>query len=55
MGHWGHVHTRKNLYDAIITVKAVDGNWKITELELLEEQRIDPGAKDDSAEQNAEG
>jgi hypothetical protein len=55
VGHWGHVHTRKNLYDAIITVRAVDGNWKITGLELLEEQRIDPGAKDYSAEQNTEG
>lgn len=42
VGHWGHVHTRKNLYDAIVTVKAVEGSWKITELELLEEKRVDP-------------
>ena len=42
VGHWGHVHTRKNLYDAIVTVTAVDGNWKITKLELLEEKRVDP-------------
>lgn len=42
VGHWGHVHTRKNLYDAIVTVKAVEGNWKITGLELLEEKRVDP-------------
>ncbi len=42
VGHWGHVHTRKNLYDAIVTVTAVDGNWKITNLELLEEKRVDP-------------
>jgi hypothetical protein len=44
VGHWGHVHTRKNLYDALVTVDAVDNNWKITGLELLEEQRIDPSA-----------
>lgn len=55
VGHWGHIHTRKNLYDAIITVKAVDGNWKITGLELLEEKRIDPGVKDFSAKQPVAG
>ena len=45
VGHWGHVHTRKNQYDAIITVKADQGDWKIAGLELLEEQRIDPAAR----------
>ncbi len=45
VGHWGHIHTRKNLYDALVTVDAVDGNWRITDLELLEEQRIDPYGK----------
>ncbi|MDH3690898.1 MAG: hypothetical protein OEU36_15735 [Gammaproteobacteria bacterium] len=44
VGHWGHVHMRKNLYDALVTVDGVDGNWKITGLELLEEKRIDPSA-----------
>jgi len=42
VGHWGHVHTRRNQYDAIVTVKADQGDWKISGLELLEEQRIDP-------------
>ena len=42
VGHWGHVHTRKNYYDAVVTIEAVDGNWKITGLELLEEKRLDP-------------
>jgi len=41
VGHWGHIHTRENLYDANITVEPVDGAWKITELELLEEKRIE--------------
>ena len=42
VGHWGHVHARKNQYDAIVTVEPVDGAWKITGLELLEEVRVDP-------------
>ena len=44
VGHWGHIHMRQNLYDAIVTVEAIDGQWKITALELLEERRIDPNA-----------
>ena len=42
VGHWGHVHTRRNRYDAIVTVEAVDGTWKILDLEILEEERVDP-------------
>jgi hypothetical protein len=42
VGHWGHIHTRKNQYEANITVEPVDGSWKISSLELLEEKRIDP-------------
>ena len=45
VGHWGHIHTRENLYNANITVEPVDGAWKIIDLELLEEKRIDPYAK----------
>jgi hypothetical protein len=45
VGHWGHIHGRKNLYDALITLGIVDGAWKIIGLELLEEKRIDPYAK----------
>lgn len=41
VGHWGHIHVRKNQYEANISVKPVDGAWKITDLELLEEKRID--------------
>ena len=42
VGHWGHVHTRRNRYDAIVTVEAVDGTWKISDLEIIEEERVDP-------------
>jgi hypothetical protein len=45
VGHWGHVHTRKNYYDALVKVQVVEGHWKITGLELLEEKRLDPYAK----------
>lgn len=43
VGHWGHIHMRKNYYDAAVTVEAINGTWKITGLELLEEKRVDPG------------
>ncbi len=48
VGHWGHIHTRQNRYDAIVTIKPVEGAWKIIDLELLEETRIDPFAKQSS-------
>ena len=41
VGHWGHIHIRKNQYNANISVTPVDGAWKIIDLELLEEKRID--------------
>jgi len=52
VGHWGHVHTRKNYYDAMVNVQVIDGHWKITGLELLEEKRLDPYAKPDISEEN---
>ena len=45
VGHWGHIHTRENKYEANIAVEPVRGAWKITNLELLEERRIDPYAQ----------
>jgi hypothetical protein len=41
VGHWGHIHQRKNRYEAVVTVAAQDGVWKIVGLELRDEQRID--------------
>ena len=40
VGHWGHLHTRRNQYDALLTIRVVDGVWKITEMNLLEERRV---------------
>ncbi|MBW1818519.1 MAG: hypothetical protein JRJ60_15355 [Deltaproteobacteria bacterium] len=45
VGHWGHIHIRKNQYEANVTVEPVGGVWKITGLELLEEKRIDSYAQ----------
>ena len=42
VGHWGHVHARKNQYEADITIQPIEGAWKIVGLELVEEKRIDP-------------
>jgi len=40
VGHWGHLHVRENRYEAVLTVRPVDGRWKITALELLNEERV---------------
>jgi hypothetical protein len=40
VGHWGHIHQRRNQYEAVLTVKPVNGAWKVTRLELLSEQRL---------------
>jgi hypothetical protein len=43
VGHWGHVRQRKNRYEAVVTVAARlgGGAWKIVDLELRDERRID--------------
>jgi len=40
--HWGHKHNRVNQYEAEITVKPVAGSWKITNIDLIEEKRVQP-------------
>ena len=40
VGHWGHIHTRTNQYEAEITVQPVEGEWKVTDLEILQEERL---------------
>ena len=44
VGHWGHIHKRINQYRAVITVEPIDNAWRITGLQVLEEERIDPNA-----------
>jgi len=40
VGHWGHVHTRINQYEADLTIEPVDGLWKLTNLTILQEERL---------------
>ena len=38
--HWDRVHTRENQYQARFVVESVDGLWKITDVEILQEERL---------------
>jgi hypothetical protein len=40
VGHWGHKHQRTNGYQANLEISEIDGVWKLTGLEILEEQRL---------------
>jgi hypothetical protein len=40
VGHWGHVHTRSNRYEAELEIAPSDGVWKLAGLEILDEQRL---------------
>jgi len=44
VGHWGHIHKRINQYRARIKVESIDDAWRITGLDVLEEERVDPNA-----------
>lgn len=38
--HWGHIHTRKNQYEADFTVNATPSGWRITRFEVAVEKRL---------------
>jgi hypothetical protein len=40
VGHWGHIHQRRNQYRAVLEVAPIDGAWKLVALEILEEERL---------------
>jgi hypothetical protein len=40
VGHWGHVHQRMNGYHANLEISEIDGAWKLTGLEILQEERL---------------
>jgi hypothetical protein len=40
VGHWGHIHQRTNAYHANIDIEVVDGAWKLSGLEILQEERL---------------
>ena len=38
VGHWGHIHERINRYTANIEISEIDGVWKLTGIEILDEK-----------------
>ena len=42
VGHWGHVHQRRNRYQANLALSAAGGAWKITGFEVLDQERVSP-------------
>jgi hypothetical protein len=40
VGHWGHIHTRSNQYQAELSIQAVDNRWKLTGMNVLQEKRL---------------
>lgn len=40
VGHWGHIHQRTNQYRAELAIRATDGRWQITGMDLLSQERL---------------
>ena len=40
VGHWGHIHERRNEYRAKLRLQPMDGVWKLIEVEILDEVRL---------------
>lgn len=40
IGHWGHLHQRRNRYRASLDIRPQEGVWKLAGLEILEEERM---------------
>jgi hypothetical protein len=40
VGHWGHIHRRTNSYRAELEISEIDKVWKLTGLEILQEERL---------------
>ncbi len=41
IGHWGHIHQRLNEHFAIVTLAPLDKKWKLTAIEMLDEQPLE--------------
>ena len=37
--HWGHIHERENKYDANFKIQLKDDAWKITEMQVNNEEQ----------------
>jgi hypothetical protein len=40
VSHFGHMHYRQNRYRAVVWIIPHEGNWKIREIEMIEETRM---------------
>ena len=40
VSHWGHTHRRQNRYRAAVAAEPVGGRWRLTGVDILQEQRI---------------
>ncbi|MDH4031506.1 MAG: hypothetical protein OEU49_11705, partial [Chromatiales bacterium] len=40
VGHWGHIHERRNEYQAELRLQPIDGVWKLVGVEILDEVRL---------------
>jgi len=40
IGHWGHIHQRRNQYRAELHIAPIEGTWKLLDLQILQEQRL---------------
>ena len=40
VGHWGHIHSRVNQYNAVLNIKPVEGVWKVFNIDMIEESRV---------------
>ena len=39
VGHWGHIHQRSNQYRGKLLIRSIDDQWKITEMQVLDESQ----------------
>lgn len=37
--HWGHIHERTNIYDAVFNVQLKDDAWKITSMQIQDQEQ----------------
>ena len=40
VGHWGHLHQRRNSYKAELDIRPIEGAWKLIGMEVLTEERL---------------
>jgi len=38
--HWGHIHERKNQFNAVFRIEPRDGCWKITRMDVTDQQEV---------------